>query len=117
MSAPNVAEGIFQLNLFTHYDKDRVGKMCEQVGLYGRALQNTVSVEDCKRIILNSHAINKDVMIEFFGKLNEEDTITCLNELLKTNRQNGQLCAEIAIKYASKIDSKKIITILEQYGT
>ena len=29
MSAPNVAEGIFQLNLFTHYDKERVAKMCD----------------------------------------------------------------------------------------
>jgi clathrin heavy chain len=38
MSAPNVAEGIFQLNLFTHFDKEKVAKMCEQVGLYGRAL-------------------------------------------------------------------------------
>jgi clathrin heavy chain len=29
MSAPNVAEGIFQLNLFTHYDRERVAKLCE----------------------------------------------------------------------------------------
>jgi len=38
MTAPNIAEGIFQLNLFTHFDRARIGKMCEQVGLYGRAL-------------------------------------------------------------------------------
>ncbi len=29
MSAPNVAEGIFQLNLFTHFDKEKVARMCE----------------------------------------------------------------------------------------
>ena len=40
MSAPNVAEGIFKLNIFTQYDREKVAKMCEQVGLYGRALQN-----------------------------------------------------------------------------
>jgi clathrin heavy chain len=38
MTAPNIAEGIFQLNLFTQFDRERIGKMCEQVGLYGRAL-------------------------------------------------------------------------------
>lgn len=29
MSAPNVAEGLFQLNLFTQYDRERIGKLCE----------------------------------------------------------------------------------------
>ena len=38
MSAPNVAEGIFQMNRFTHYDRERVARLCEQAGLYGRAL-------------------------------------------------------------------------------
>jgi len=38
MSAPNVAEGIFKLNIFTQYDREKVAKMCEQVVLYGRAL-------------------------------------------------------------------------------
>jgi len=40
MSAPNVADGIFKLNLFTQYDRERVARLCEQFGLYGRALQN-----------------------------------------------------------------------------
>jgi clathrin heavy chain len=40
MSATNVAEGIFKLNLFTQYDREAIAKLCEQVGLYGRALQN-----------------------------------------------------------------------------
>lgn len=57
MSAPNVAEGIFQLNLFTHYDRERVARLCEQVGLYGRALQNYMSIQDTKRVMLNTHAI------------------------------------------------------------
>ena len=71
--------------------------MCEQVGLYGRALQNSSDVAASKKIMLNSHAIPKEQMIEFFGKLGEEDILSCLHELLKSNRQNGQLCAEIAV--------------------
>jgi len=38
MSQPNVAEGLFQLNMFTFFDRERIAKRCEQVGLYGRAL-------------------------------------------------------------------------------
>jgi clathrin heavy chain len=62
-SAPNIAEGIFQLNLFTHYDKEKVARMCEQVALYARALQNYSNIEDCKRVMLNSHVIPKEIML------------------------------------------------------
>jgi clathrin heavy chain len=90
--------------------------MCEQVGLYGRALQFTTNAQEAQRIMLNSHAIPKEIMIEFFGKLSEEDSVICLQNLMRSNRQNGPLVAEIAVKYASKIDTKKSIEILEQYG-
>jgi len=39
-AAPNVADGIFKLNIFTQYDREKIAKLCEHVGLYGRALQN-----------------------------------------------------------------------------
>lgn len=75
MSAPNVAEGIFKLNLFSQYDREKVAKMCEQVGLYGRALQNYTNMNDIKRVMLNTHAIPEDQIIDFFAKLSEEDTL------------------------------------------
>jgi hypothetical protein len=60
--------------------------------------------------MLNTHAILPDVMIEFFGKLNEEDCLICLYELMRSNpRANGALCADIAVKYSNKIDAKKSI--------
>lgn len=117
MSAPNIAEGIFQLNLFTHYDRERVAKLCEQVGLYGRALQNYTSMQDTKRVMLNTHAIPKDLLIEYFGRLSEDDALQCMYDLLKSNRQNVNLVAEIAVKYSSKINTKKSIEILESFGS
>jgi clathrin heavy chain len=102
----------------THYDKDAVAKMCEQVGMYGRALQNYTRLEDSKRVMINTHAIHQDIMVGFFGKLNEEDCLTCLYDLMRSNpRQNGPLVAEIAVKYSNKIDAKKSITVLESFGT
>lgn len=56
-------------------------------------------------------------MIEFFGKLSEEDSVVCMNNLMRSNPQNGPLVAEIAVKYASKIDTKKSIQVLESCGT
>ena len=58
--------------------------------------------------MLNSHAIPKEIMIEFFNKLSEEDSLMCMNNLMK-NRQNSTLVAEIGVKYANKIDTKKSI--------
>jgi len=38
-------------------------------------------------------------------------------DMLKSNRQNVQLVAKIAVKYANKIDTKKSIEVLESFGT
>lgn len=38
-------------------------------------------------------------------------------DLLKSNRQNVAIVAEIAVKYSSKINTKKSIEILESLGT
>jgi clathrin heavy chain len=86
MSAPNVADGIFKLNIFSHYDRERIAKMCEQVGLYGRALQSYSNIQDIKRVMLNTHAIPEDQIIDFFGKLGEEECLQCMYDMLKSNR-------------------------------
>jgi len=41
----------------------------------------------------------------------------CMNELMRVNRANATLVAEIGVKYANKIDTKKTIQVLEQYGS
>jgi clathrin heavy chain len=117
MSNPQIAEGIFQMNKFTQFDRERVAKMCEQVGLYGRALQNYTSMGDIKRVMLNTHGIPKEQLIEYFGRLGEEDALACMYDLLKSNKQNMGVVAEIAVKYSAKIDTKKSIQVLESFGT
>jgi clathrin heavy chain len=92
--------------------------MCEQVGLYGRSLQNYTNMADIKRVMLNTHAIPEEQIIEFFGKLGEEESLQCMYDMLKSNpRQNVQIVAKIAVKYANKIDTKKAIEVLESFGT
>ncbi len=67
--------------------------------------------------MLNTHAIPKELLIEYFGRLSEEDALQCMYDLLKSNRQNVNLVAEIAVKYSAKIDTKKSIEILESFGS
>lgn len=104
--------------MLSHYDKDAVAKMCEQVGMYGRALQNYTRIEDAKRVMINTHAINQEIMLGFFARLSEEDSLTAMYDLMRSNpRANGPLVAEIAVKYSNKIDAKKSIQVLESFGT
>jgi len=67
--------------------------------------------------MLNTHAISEDQILDFFGKLGEEESLQCMYDMLKSNRQNVQLVAKVAVKYASKIDTKKSIEVLESFGT
>mmetsp|Transcript_21576 Transcript_21576/g.15779 ORF Transcript_21576/g.15779 Transcript_21576/m.15779 type:complete len:93 (+) Transcript_21576:1959-2237(+) len=67
--------------------------------------------------MLNTHAIPKEQLVEYFGKLSEDDALQCMYDLLKSNKQNVQLVAEVAVKYSSKINTKKSIEILENFGS
>jgi clathrin heavy chain len=67
--------------------------------------------------MLNSHVIPQETMFDFFGRIEEDEILDCFNQLMQSNRQNGKLVAEIAVKYAQKINSNAIITILENFGT
>jgi hypothetical protein len=44
------------------------------------------SQDDIKRIMLNTHAIDKTLLLETFGKLDEEQSLACMHDLLKSNR-------------------------------
>lgn len=66
---------------------------------------------------MNAHAIPEEQMIDAFANFSEEDSIASMHDLLRVNRANGMLVAKIAVKYSSKIDTKKSIEVLESFGT
>ena len=104
------------MKAFTHYDRDRIGRMCEQAGLYARAVEHMNSTQDIKRVLLNTHAIPKDQLIAVFGKLDPQDALASLYDLMKSNRQNVQIVAEVAIAHHEKIPPQKSIEMFEQFG-
>ncbi|CAN1748692.1 Clathrin heavy chain 1 [Linum perenne] len=58
---PNVADAILANGMFSHYDRPRIGQLCEKAGLYIRALQHYAELPDIKRVIVNTHAIEPQV--------------------------------------------------------
>ena len=89
MTYPNVADAILANGMFSHYDRPRIGQLCEKAGLYIRALQVEFSLyvyffffenpfvlgveltlsllqhytelPDIKRVIVNTHVIEPQV--------------------------------------------------------
>ena len=56
-----VADAILGNQMFTHYDKASVAKMCEQVGLLQRALEHYTDLFDIKRAVVHTHLLNSEV--------------------------------------------------------
>merc|ERR1711871_826369 len=83
---------------------------------YMRALQHYSDLSDIKRVIINTHAIEPQALVEFFGTLSPEWALACLKEMLAVNvQQNLQLVVQIAKEYTEQIGSSGIIDLLEEF--
>ncbi|KAI8476142.1 MAG: vesicle coat protein clathrin, heavy chain [Monoraphidium minutum] len=115
---PQVADAILANNTLTHYDRPRIAQLCEKAGLYMRALQHYTDLKDIKRALVNTHAIDPQALVEFFGTLSAEWAMECLKELLVTNQQaNLQLVVNIGKEYTEQLGADKVIELLEANGS
>lgn len=113
---PQFAEAILQNEMFSFYDRPVVAKLCEQAGLYQRALEHYTALHDIKRLMAKAPALNPEFLLSFFGKLNKDTTIECLNDLLAGNmRQNLQLVVQVATKYSDQLGSEALIKLFEKF--
>ncbi|PRW61204.1 clathrin heavy chain [Chlorella sorokiniana] len=113
---PQVADAILANGTLTHYDRPRVAQLCEKAGLYMRALQHYTDLSDIKRVIVNTHAIEPQALVEYFGTLSAEWALECLKVLLETNmQQNLQIVVNVAKEYTEQLTAEKIIELLESH--
>ena len=55
-------------------------------------------------------------LVNFFAKLTVEQSLSCLQEMLKSNmRQNLAVVVQIATKYSDLLGPVKIIELFEQF--
>ena len=87
--SPQVADAILSNKMFTHYDQKEVARLCEKAGLFQRALEHYTELDDLKRVIVNSHAISPEFLVEFFGNLTSDVSMQLLSTLLSNNLQQN----------------------------
>ncbi|KAL0401188.1 UNVERIFIED_CONTAM: Clathrin heavy chain 1 [Sesamum latifolium] len=113
---PNVADAILANGMFSHYDRPRIAQLCEKAGLYVRALQHYSELPDIKRVIVNTHAIEPQALVEFFGTLSKEWALECMKDLLLVNlRGNLQIIVQVAKEYCEHLGVETCIKLFEQF--
>ena len=118
VNAPQVADAILGNEMFSYYDKPRISQLCENAQLYQRALENTDDSAVIKRNIVMSDKFNAEWLVTFFGNLSLEQSLDCMNEMLKVNiRQNLQAVVQIATKYSDLLGPGRLIELFERYRT
>mmetsp|Transcript_85130 Transcript_85130/g.127573 ORF Transcript_85130/g.127573 Transcript_85130/m.127573 type:complete len:1700 (+) Transcript_85130:39-5138(+) len=111
-----VADAILQNDMYHQYDKIKIAKLLERAGLYQRALQHYSDLKDIKRVLQFSHSISPDFVVEYFGTLSLEESLDCLEALLKSNKsQNTPVVVAIATKYAQQLGTSSLIALFESY--
>jgi clathrin heavy chain len=114
--APQVAEGILATQMFTHYDRQRVAGLAEKAGLFQRALEHYTDIEDIKRVVLFTHAMNIDWLVTYLSGMEAEPLMECLNLLMdNSSRQpNLNVVVQVATKVIEKISSAELIALFEK---
>ncbi|KAF9584414.1 hypothetical protein BGW38_006556 [Lunasporangiospora selenospora] len=118
MHAPQVADAILGNKMFSHYDRASIATMCEKAGLYQRALEHYTENADIKRVLVHTHLLSPDWVVNYFGSLSVEQSLDCLREMLTSNmRQNLQIVVQVATKYSDQLGAAKLIELFESFKT
>lgn len=115
--APKVAEAILQTNMFTHYDRHHIGKLCEQAGLMQWAAEHYSDIADLKRVMLHAHQMSPDFLTQYFGRMSPDIALECMYDLMRHNRQNLHVVVQVSIKYHEQIGAIKIVEMFESFGS
>jgi clathrin heavy chain len=119
-SNPTVAEKIFAGNVCSHYDGMVLAPLCERAGLFQRAIECYIKAQfaahseidnlaSIRRCLSQAQNFNAEWLIDFFGKLNQQDSLLCLQDLLTNHRQHFKVIVQVATKYSDALGSGNLI--------
>eukprot|EP00922_Rhytidocystis_sp_ex-Travisia-forbesii_P070816 GHVS01105726.1.p1 GENE.GHVS01105726.1~~GHVS01105726.1.p1 ORF type:complete len:1773 (+),score=396.02 GHVS01105726.1:341-5659(+) len=119
--APQVAETIFQMDMFSHYDRHTIAGLCEKAGLYQRALEHYTDVTDIKRVMSHTGGnVSPEWMTQFFGKMAPEVCLEILSDMLRNSRGQPaalQTVVQTSIKFNEQIGSERLIGMFDSLGS
>lgn len=116
-SSPSIAESIFQLGSWTFYKKPSIAALCEQKGLYLRALENYTDIKDIKWIVLNhGNTIPPEFLKNYLLHTLAPDFVApVLTEVLWYSK-NIALGVEVATGVVSRVGVKDLVEVFEVIG-
>ncbi|XWS29035.1 hypothetical protein CRYUN_Cryun25bG0122100 [Craigia yunnanensis] len=80
------------------------------------SVQHYTELPDIKRVIVNTHAIEPQALVEFFGTLSREWALECMKDLLMVNlRGNLQIIVQTAKEYCEQLGVDACIKLFEQF--
>jgi clathrin heavy chain len=116
-SPVQVPDQILAQQMFSHYDKKIIAQLCEQVGLFQRALENYTDINDKKRVIVNTQYMDPNWLVGYFGTMSPEEGLLCLRELMKigSRQQNLNIVVQVATKYSEELTPAALIQLFEDF--
>ena len=113
---PQVADAILGNEMFSHYDKQAIARLCEQNGLMQRALEHYTDIADIKRVVQNGMGLSPEFLLSYFGTISKEGSLEVLKEMLARNmRQNLAVVVQIATKYSEPLGPESLIQMFEDF--
>ena len=113
---PQVADAIMGNEMFSHYDKVAIARLCEQCGLTQRALEHYTDIADIKRVIQNGVGLTPEFLVSYFGSISKEGSLEVLKEMLARNmRVNLAIVVQIAQKYSDPLGPDNLIKLFEDF--
>lgn len=71
---------------------------------------------DIKRVIVHTNLLNADWLVNFFNKMTTDNSMACLEEMLRVNKQqNLAVVVQVATKYADVLGPTKLIDMFESF--
>lgn len=114
--SPQVAEAIFQAKMLDKYDREEMARLCEQAGLWQRALEHYRNPADVTRVLLSARDINVDWVVGYLSnsKMSTEDTVSVLRALMAQDAGRFvQLVITAGVKLSAKVPPAFIMEIFE----
>ena len=118
LATPQVADAIMESEeyRFSHYDRLKIAQLCERAQLFQRALEHYTDLQDIKRVLSNTHLINAEFLLEYFGRMTPANCLDCLRDLLKFSLVNNiRLVVEVAKKWSDYLTPDALIALFEEF--
>jgi len=113
--APQVADAILQNGILTHYDRAHVAKLCERAGMWQRAAEHYADIADIKRVFKNSHQMETEFVVGYFGKLTAENSVMLLKDMMARGPSAMPVVVEVAKKYHEELGSEALVPVFEAH--